>query len=332
MASPPLNIKVPETATQFQEELPLKCRAVAIRQKQRVFIQTNLLDNEGKPVDLEDYGIEPTVSQAGGAASGSSQSSSLSSTSSSASSASSAGTTFGQVDAVFYESAFRERTLWRVQAEVLDSKTGLVKVFVPAQVRDAPGVYLADIGVLNAAGDLLFDNTLYIYVERSGWGDLKGPIGPQLLKNIRASMAEADPLQSLLREEYVYDLSDICYAATRAVQFWNDSPPPVSTAMFSTRSFPFPEIWLTGIQLYLLEAAEEWYRRNKLAYNAGGTQVDDLARDREYKVAWQERFAEWRRKVMHKKAELNANNGYRSLGSGYTIGQVSAIRHSTGVY
>lgn len=311
-----LNTKKPGFATQWGEALPLKCRAVALRQMQRAYVEINLLSDVGKNVDLADYGIEPTVT--------------ASSSSSSSSSASSASTVYGQVDAVFYEAALRDRTLYRVQCEVLDSAAGLVKAYVPPAIRDTPGIYLADFGVLNTDGELLFDNTLWAYVERSGWGNPTGPIGPQLLQNIRASLAESDPLQSLLREEYVYDLADICYAATRAIQFWNDSPPPVGNAYFSTKNFPFPEIWLTGIQLYLLEAIEEWYRRNKFQFNAGGTAVDDLNRDRDYKAAWQERFVEWRRKVMHKKAELNANNGYRSQGSGYTIGQVSAIRHATG--
>ena len=311
-----LNTKEPRISTLFGEGLYLKPRAVSVRQQQKTFLQLNLLDNDGKSVDLETYGFPATPA-------------SDSSSASSGSSGSSAGVS-PSLKARYYESSMRDRAVYEVDVELLNSKDGLIKAFIPGQVTGAPGIYLADIGVFDVDDALVFDNCCYVYCERSGWGDPNGPVGPSLLRYIRQSLAESDPIQSLLREEFVYDLADICYAATRAIQFWNETPPPVSNAFFSTKNFPFPEIWLTGTQLFLLESVEEFYRRNKLAYNAGNVKTDDMARDREYKAAWQERFQEYRRKVMHKKAQLNAQNAYKSWGSGYTIGQVSALSNNYG--
>lgn len=316
----PLNVREPRVSTLYGESLLLKPRAVSVRQQQKTFLQLHLLNDDGKNVDLEAYGFPVTPAA----------SASSSSSSSSGSAEGAPGGTEPTLKARYYEASLCDRTTYEVDVELLESKTGHIKAFIPTQVSSTPGIYLGDIGVFDADGQLVFDNCCYVYCERSGWGDPAGPPGPMLLRYIRQSLAEADAMQSLLREEFVYDLADICYAATRAVQFWNDQPPPVSNAVYSTQAFPFPEIWLTGTQLFLLEAAEEWYRRNKLAYNAGGTQVDDLNRDREYKAAWQERFQEWRRKVMHKKAELNVKNAYRTHRSGYDIGQVSAIRGARG--
>ena len=103
------------------------------------------------------------------------------------------------------------------------------------------------------------------------------------------------------------------------MQFWNDQPPPVRGALFTTKTFPFRDIWLTGIHYYLFRLAEEHYRRNVLRHVSGGTTIDDKNRSSDYGEAWKNRFTEFRRMVMHRKAQLNVNGGYSSHLSGYSL-------------
>jgi len=96
-------------------------------------------------------------------------------------------------------------------------------------------------------------------------------------------------------------------------------PPTIARARFSTKNFPFREIWLEGIQLFLFELMEEYYRRNFFKVSAGGTVTDDMNKHREYGAAWKERFARFKELVMHQKAQINLTGGYSTLSAGYPV-------------
>ena len=187
-----------------------------------------------------------------------------------------------------------------------------VDVAVPTAVARVPGIYIMDCGMFQ--DDVLqFNQASWLFVEQSSWGDTRGRGKLPSLQEIRQNVQQSDLLENLLREEWVYDLADICAAAVRALQFWNDQLPTIAAATFFTGNFPFPDLWQTGIQLFLFQAAEEWYRRNKLPYSAGGTQTDDMRRDAEYKQAWQERMAAYTEMVRSQKARINIARGYGSM-------------------
>jgi hypothetical protein len=323
-----LNVRRPIITEVYDEAVPQKRRATRMVESQCAFIQMNMLDGIGKDVNLEQYGFITANPQAVDASiSLSSSSGSSTSSSDSASSAAAAITPItgtvtasetATVVARFREATLREKSIYEVDAVVMDPITGLVRASVPPQITGDAGVYLVEFGVLDANACLIFANQLFLYNEPSGWGAIGGP-HPPYIDDIRLSLRDNDPSDNLLLDNYDFDLAEICHATLRTVQFWNDQPPPIAGAVFTTKAFPFREIWLQGIQLYLFQLAEEHYRRNTLRHVAGGATIDDKARHHDYNSAWKERYASFRQLVMHRKAQLNANGGYSSLRSGYSL-------------
>lgn len=319
-----LNVRIPDITQVYDEAVLLKRRATSMVETQCAAIQINLLDKTGRPVNLENYGFVTSTPQLIDS-SISSSSSNPSSSSSGLTAEPAASGDVGNVVARYRESTLREAQIYEVTAAVLDTVTGLIRVNVPAQVGDDAGIYIAEFGVLDSADCLLFTNTIFLYNETSHWGTAGLP-GPPAIDDVRLSLRDNDPYDNLLLDNFDFDLAEICHAALRTIQFWNDQPPPVVSAYATTKGFPYRDIWLEGIQYFLFRVAEEHYRRNTLKHMAGGTQIDDKNRLREYNQAWKDRFQNFKRMVMHRKAQLNAQGGFSSLQSGYASNYSYAAR------
>jgi len=308
----------PEISFAFDEQLLRKMRAVVVRQTSRVFLRFTIVGPDGNPVDLTDYGI---VSGTGLEFLEAAQSSSSSSISSSSSAGLPDLASTAHVKVRFREAIIPTST-FEVTAAVIDASAGLVMCEVPlslttsGMVADTPGIYIAEAGIIDDNASLIYTDTLYVFVESSGW-DISDAShkGPPSMDDLRLSIRDNDFFENELIENYGFGTVELCHAAIRAVRFWNDQPPPI--ARFSTTSFPFREIWMIGIQLFIFDMAEEWYRRNHFKQSAGGVTIDDMNRHREYKEAWKERFQRFKQLVMHRKASINMSRGYGSFTSGY---------------
>lgn len=292
----------PEISVAFDEALLRKKRAIVVRQNTKASLRMTIIGIDGNPVDLTGYDI-----------SGSSDSPSLSPSGSLDMSST------AHVKIRFRETV-RPKATWEVTATVIDAENGLVICEIPfgtttvPMVMDQPGIFLAEAGVIDADGDLLYTDTCYVYVESSAWDSASSRHkGPPSVDDLRLSIRDSDYFENELTENYGYGTVELCHAAIRVVQFWNDTPPPI--AQYSTLTFPFREIWVTGVQLFLFDMAEEWYRRNFFKQQAGGVTIDDMNRHREYKTAWQERYKRFRQLVMHRKASINMDRGFASFGA-----------------
>ena len=288
-----LSTKTPKITDAYGEALKQRKRAVRVTQGANTSIQITMRDDCGEPVDLTSYGF---------VASGSSSSS---------------GQQTGIIKARFREAALVHQEIYDITGTVTDAAKGTIKCKIPqTQVMDVSGVWLANVGIFNASSELIFANELFIYNEKSPWV-LDSKLGPPSIDDIRLSLRDSDPQINELIENHDFDLAEISHAATRVVQYWNDQPPPVAAAVYTSVNFPFREIWLKGIQLFLFQVAEEHYRRNRFPYSAGGTQIDDKSKAPDYNRAWNERLQEFRQMVMHRKAQINAGGAFNTLRSGY---------------
>ena len=202
------------------------------------------------------------------------------------------------------------------EVEVVHSDNGIVRAVVPANILAQAGIYLAEFALLNGVGQVMQSNECYLFVENSAWGQ-QDHKGPPMTDEIRLGLRDSDPIENELLGAYDYDLAEHCYACTRAVLDWNEQPPILTNYTYDSRNFPFRDIWINGIQLYLFQLAEEHYRRNALPYSAGGVNLDDKNRHTLYNQAWKERQAEWHRMIQHQKITCNINQGFRTIGSNY---------------
>ena len=114
-----------------------------------------------------------------------------------------------------------------------------------------------------------------------------------------------------------FDAAEMTQAVLRPLQYWNEIPPPIRPAQ-TTKTFPFREIWMLGIQSYLLEIAAHHYRRNQLAYNAGGVAVDDKNKEQYYTAASERLRQRFQEMARAKKIEINIALFSGSLGSQYS--------------
>jgi len=306
-----LDILTPEISTAFDELLLPKKRATKATEATKVFLRMTMRDRDGVGVDLREYGIQGSVGL-----------DMLESSSSSSSSSSSVAPDYGHVMIRFREASMVISTTYQIEAAVLSAADGLVMCSVPTQVMAQRGIWFAEAGAINAAGNLLFTDEVYLYVENSAWtaSPSSRSTGPPQIDDIRLAMRDNAPYENELIDNYDFGVVEICHAAIRTVNYWNEQPPIIPSARYSTFNFPFKEIWTRGIKLFLFAMAEEHYRRNFFRHSAGGVSTDDKNRHREYNTAWKEELAQFRQIVMHQKASINANSAYGSFGSGIGYG------------
>jgi len=305
-----LNVKSPPIHDYYGEKLWQRKRAIEVPERSLSYLQMAMRDESGNNVDLTQYGFvnndpcgeDPATSSG-----------------SSGSSETPVEPGDNQLLTIFRESALQERYRWTAVPTVYDAVNGIIKVQIPDEVVNHTGIYLAESGVLDANDRLLWSNEVYVFVTHSAWHLPATRIlrGPPTIDDIRTSLRDSDPAENELLTDLDFGLSELCFAATRAVQFWNDQPPHISTAVFSTKTFPFREIWITGVHLFLFQLAEEHYRRNFFQTSAGGTVTDDKNRHREYNQVYRERLAQFKELVLWQKAQLNLRRGWGTFGGGY---------------
>lgn len=206
----------------------------------------------------------------------------------------------------------------QVNGSVLDAENGLIaSEHLPQLITGFPGLYSVDFGIFKG-GYLLCTNQVYLFVKPSLFQDdqiQQGVmVGPPSIADIRMTLLDFDASNSLLRD-FEFDGADIANAVIRPVRMWNEMPPPIG--LFNTKTFPFREIWLLGIQSFLLEAAAHRFRRNDLPYAGGNVTVNDMGKEPNYARAaasYKQQFVEL---LQRKKIEINHTRGFKSLMSSY---------------
>ena len=164
---------------------------------------------------------------------------------------------------------------------------------------------------------LAVSNTFTFSVERGLFGipDNKY-FGPPSLAEIRLHLRDY-PECNLLLDDYEFDAAEITLAIERCVMYFNETLPPISR-YFDTKNFPYRYHWLEGISYYLFTIAANWFRRNRLPYQAGGVSVDDTGKEKEYLQAAAMFEKNWKDWVRLKKYSLNIEEGFDNILSDYS--------------
>lgn len=211
--------------------------------------------------------------------------------------------------------------VYPVDVEILDMGTGYVRsASLPEAVTREPGVYIEEWGVFTEDHRMIFSNQCCTFIRRGLFGlsnDInKRNLGPPTIEEIRLSLRDNSRADNLLLDDVEYDAAEMAQAVLRPIQFWNETPPPLRPAQ-TTKTFPFREMWLLGIQAYLMDIAAQNYRRNDLQYNAGGVSVADKAKEQSYASASARLMREFQDQCRAKKIEINIALFSGSIGSPY---------------
>jgi hypothetical protein len=188
-----------------------------------------------------------------------------------------------------------------------DATYGVISFRLPSSIRNTAGIYLAEVGVVED-NNLVFCNEIYIYVERSSFGNT--PYGPPNVDTLRVSLGDSDQNESELLSTNMYSTTDIAASVVRAIQFWNDLPPSSRTFRYSTLNFPHQSLLIEGAQAFLFQAVVEQFRKNRLPYQAGGIALDDQNKIQEYHTASIQMLQSFREQAINLKAQMNVNRGF----------------------
>lgn len=211
-----------------------------------------------------------------------------------------------------------------VDATVVDAATGKVQAQLSEQMVGIPGVYYAEMALINVPAQtasqpcVVFSNTFYLIINRSTFDARTASRsgGPPSIAEVRLHLRDSAPGESYLLENLMFDDAEIALAIARPVQYWNEIPPPLNRT-YNTQNFPFRYHWLEGICANLFLMVAEQYRRNQLAYQAGGIAVDDQNKEASYERAGQARWQAYREWVRATKASINLESCYGEVSSNY---------------
>jgi hypothetical protein len=270
----------PEPTAIHHEPVPRKLAGLVVRAGQQPVVAWTLRDDEGRPLDL-------------------------------AGTPSGAGVTF----ALRFREAAGGSTI-EFPAAVTDPAGGTVEAAVDLARLAGPGIYLAEIAATTPG--VRAANQFYLVVEPSLFADGRCR-GPLTLPEIRLHLRDSGPAENRLLGTLQFDNAEIAACMVRAVDYWNDTLPPIGT--YTTQTFPFRYLWLEGTIAGLYELAAEWYRKNHLQYQGGGVAVDDMNKAREYEEKAAAKWQQFQSLVRQQKISINAEEGWGSVPSAYGRGR-----------
>jgi hypothetical protein len=133
-------------------------------------------------------------------------------------------------------------------------------------------------------------------------------VGPVTIPDLRMALLDNNdgtdgaPFNNLLTDVEFSDV-ELATAIRRVVDMWNETPPNVY--YFTTSDFPYRYWWIQGATAIALRSAAARYRRNRLAYQAGGMSIDDQSKADEYEQTSMQRMSEFKEWMMNEKVRIN---------------------------
>jgi hypothetical protein len=283
-------LRAPTTPTVNRRKILQRMQSVKVRVGQPATITWQFRDDTGAPVSLVSCGFTDSSLSA----------------------------SVGDVERVLVlriREALSASCTREVVASTVDAETGIVTFELPREAVADAGIYLAEAAVVDVGTntDVIFSNVFYLNVERGA--ALDSVRGAPTIAEIRLHLRDSSGDENFLLDSVAFDDAEIAASIMRPVQYWNEVPPDIKR--YTTHTFPFRFHWLEAIAGNLFLMAEESFRRNHLEYQAGGIAVNDQNKEQNYAAAAQRRLQAWRDFVRAKKAAMNLEGCFGSVGSDY---------------
>lgn len=210
--------------------------------------------------------------------------------------------------------------LRELEATVTDAANGVVRVQLTAEAVEKAGLFTMSWAVLNAEGEPLLATRGLLSVEHSLWAmeplTSQKTLGPPSLQEIRMHMMDCHRNENLLLDDVEFGDEQILEAVLSPISTWNESLPPLRHRM-TTMNFPYRSQWKDAIVGRLLVTAAHNYRRNHLAYQAGGTSIDDKNKEQPYLQMGMAILESYKEFVLKTKTSINLSHVWGYFGSPY---------------
>ena len=213
-------------------------------------------------------------------------------------------------------------------ASVLDPETGQVSLKIPQELYDNPGIYTFSVGVMAPTCDPRDDADYrpvmvsqgIVLIEPSGfhYGNQNANCYLPTVADVRRKIddfASKNDLQKAVE----YSDYDIVHALIRAVQIWNETPPPLKNYVYNCVNYPFKDLWVEGAVAELLFASVMHYLRNKLQMQSGGLNIDAKNKDAAYKQIADEARRNYMERLIAWKYSINMNQVWGGVSSAYGV-------------
>ncbi len=205
-------------------------------------------------------------------------------------------------------------------ADATDAENGWVEApLVDPSGISGPGAYIAEMAVMHDGEDpgvAIFSNVFTLYLEPSLFRQVSGRPGPPTIMEIRLALRDSSPAEARLLDAVTFDDAEIALAVVRPVQYFNEINPPLDTTFDST-NFPSRYHWCLGATAQLFFMLAEYYRKNQLAYGAGGISVDDFNKAPLYEQAGALRWADYKAWSQQVRIRMNLAACWGSADSPY---------------
>lgn len=211
--------------------------------------------------------------------------------------------------------------LWEIPAHAEDAANGVIQSDeLPDTLTDRPGIYQLSWALVDSNDKIIATNGGLLSIERSLFATtldkVRSDYGPPTLNEIRMEILDTGAADNVFLGDVEFSDGQIIDAIKKPIQYWNEVPPPV--VYFTTHNFPFRYHWRLGIIANLYVTAAAHYRRNDSQISAGGVDLADKRKERQYLAAAQMHTQEFREWVRLKKRELNASRSYGNFTSDYS--------------
>lgn len=156
---------------------------------------------------------------------------------------------------------------------------------------------------------LVWFKRMYLEIEPNNSSNLGDY--PLTIAEVRLAMRDECAESNFLIDDLEFTDKEIAYAIKSAVDYWNETPPPVCNFTYGT--FPFRFHWKQAVMGLLLRQGGVHKLRNWLPYTGGGVNVNDQAIWQHYMSLGNTMWDEYRQFVQNKKVEINITGSFSGL-------------------
>ena len=209
------------------------------------------------------------------------------------------------------------QTEWASEdADIIDAQNGIIEFDYSTtnKFTQRAGIFTAEAQVYED-GSIRKIYPFFLIVNPSLSGGTSDTSQALSVAEIRMTLRDVDPESNFLLDELDFKTNEIALMIRRAVDYWNEVPPPVSA--YTPTNFPFRYHLSLGVAGLLHQMASAHKMRNNLDYSAGGLTVQDTIKWQQYENIGNRLWDEYRKWVRDKKYQINIEGGFMQMNSGY---------------
>ena len=202
------------------------------------------------------------------------------------------------------------------EADVIDAANGVISFDYSPTTK-----FTRRAGVFTAEAQVWEDDVLrkvypfFLIVTPTLGGNSSDTMQSLSVAEIRMTLRDSDGASNFLLDELDFKTNEIALMIRRAVDYWNEIPPPLQS--YNSSNFPWRYHLSLGVAGLLHQMASIHKMRNNLDYTAGGVTVADTIKWQQYENIGNRLWDEYRKWVRDKKYQLNIEGGFAHMGSGY---------------